>query len=106
MTLSPQPNRRRDRLGAWGFGCLALTSLGSALAGTFLLIAGIGNYLNAPQASISSDSEARAFLHGLEGSVIQIGVATLAFLLALATLVILLKELSDDVRRERRGSIG
>ena len=77
MDAEQQKSQERDRIGAWGFGCLGVLLLGGSLGGSAFLIHGVGLFLRGGQGSISSGAEARAHLVGLEQAVICVALAAL-----------------------------
>ena len=97
---------RSDRVGLAGYGCLVALLLAGGGGGCALMLAGIGAFIGASGTEVEDTADAAGFLESLEGSVVLCGSATLALLVAVIALVILLKELGDDMAKRRRGAVG
>ncbi len=93
------------RLGMSGYGCLGALAVGGLGGGAVLMLWGIFAFLRASAEQVESVGEAQALLGSLEGAVILAGASALAFLVGIVSLVVLIKELSDDVQRSKRGPI-
>ncbi len=66
---------------------------------------GLRAYFAAADAEVKDAGQGRALLDSLEGALALWSFGVLAFLIAVVAFVILLKGLSDDVARARRGPV-
>lgn len=99
------PETRADRLGAAGYGCLVLTSLGAGLGGGLLLLLGIGRVAAGGQATLRHAEDAHALSESLEGAMGMAGLGALLLLVAAVAFVVLLREMGDDAARRARGPV-
>lgn len=97
--------RAGDRLGAVGYGCLALLVLAGTGGGLFLLFLGVRAVMRGREADLGSSADAAALVDSLEGGVAAAGFGALALLVAAVALVVLLKELADETAARRRGPL-
>jgi hypothetical protein len=95
----------RDRVGLFGFGCLAALVGAGGLAGLGLLLAGVGVYATAATRPLARVAEAKGLAEALERAVVLCGFGALLLLVAVIAAVVLLKELGDDAARARRGAL-
>lgn len=94
-----------DRQGLKGYTVLvALVSLGLLGAGG-LGWAGLSAYFDAARAPVDNARDGRALVHTLEGALVLWSFGVLSFLVAVVAFLVLLKALSDDVARARRGPV-
>ena len=95
------PSDRRQGL----VGYATLAGLCAAGLGGAAVLGGLGlqAYFAAAQAPVTKAGEARALVSSLEGALVLWCFGVLALCVAITAFVVLLKALSDDVSRARRG---
>ena len=94
-----------DRSLLAGAGCLVaalVLGLALGLAGFGL---GLSSFFQAQSSTLSEAGQTPAFVSTLEGAVAWCGVGSVGLLIAFGSLVILLRELSEESARRRRGEV-
>jgi hypothetical protein len=95
-----RPDERKGLLGYATLVALVVSGLGGAL-----VLGGLGlrAYFAASGMPVTSGRDGRALLETLEGALVLWSFGVLALIVAVTAFVVLMKELSDDVARARRG---
>ena len=95
----------REGAGLAGLSCLAALLALGAVGGGSAVFLGVGRIVRGSVTELQSVGEAHALAISLETAVVLCAVGALGLLLAGVALVLILKELSDQSARRRRGPI-
>jgi hypothetical protein len=95
----------RERSGLIGYAALVALVL-SGIATSFVLGGmGVSLYFGAGESEVTTAAQGHELLGTLELSVLLFSFGVLGLLVAIVAFIVLVKSLSDDVARERRGPI-
>ena len=103
--MAPGHREQAQRAGMAGYGCLMTLLLGAFCGGCLLMFLGVSSFMAAQRQAPRTMGDAQDFLGTLEGSLVLCALGALAFLVAVTSGVVLLKELGDDAARQRRGAL-
>ena len=105
MAGESSQQKRSDRAGLAGYGCLVGLLAGGLGGGCLLVFMGIATLMRARTEDLGSTDEAWALVDSLEGAVALCGAGALALLIGIVSGVVLLKEMADETERHHRGPV-
>jgi hypothetical protein len=97
--------KERDGTALAGYGCLVTSSLLGGVVSALGFFLGLSSYFAAQQASLSEVRETSTYLSTLESAVAWSGLGAVGALVGFGSLILLVKELSEDSARKQRGAV-